>query len=365
MRVLEIIDSLYAGGAESLLKNFLIRAKKYESFSIDVCTLYSKNIFKEELEKNGIKLYELNLKFKYDLRGVLKIVRLIKEIQYDIVHVHLFPADIFVAIATLFSHQNIKFIFSEHNIYNRRRSILLYKPIDKFVYSRYEKIVCVSNQVKEELNKYIKSTKDKSIVIKNAIPVDENLDDLPKKYDVLFVGRFEDAKGVDVLIKAISILKEKYHENIKVAILGDGSKKDYLTNLVSMLSIEDRIEFLGIRKDVKYFMQSSKIFVLPSRWEGLPMVILEAMANKIPIITTPVGGIKEVIQNGINGILVKPEDPEELASKIHLLLNNETLRENLSQNAFVKVKSEYSISAYTKSMLQFYEKLLNQKEINL
>ena len=357
IKVLNIIDSLNAGGAESLLKNFLIEAKQYDDFKIDVCLLYSKNIFKEDLEKNNITVFDLDLKFKYDFTGILKIVSLIRKNNYDIVHVHLFPADLFVAIASLFLPKSIKFIFSEHSVYNRRRSLKVYKPIDCFVYSRYDKIICVSNQVKLVLNAYIQGTKNKSVVIKNAIPIDSNFLEIPKIYDVLFVGRLEDAKGVDVLIKAIAILKQKFNLQIKVAILGDGSKRVYLENLSKQLGVDDEIVFLGVQKDVQSFMASSKVFVLPSRWEGLPMVILEAMANRMPIITTPVGGIAEVIEDGASGILVEPENPEALADKIYELLSSEKLQRSISENAFKKVKEEYSIEGYTQKMLDIYKDL--------
>ena len=357
IKVLNVIDSLNAGGAESLLKNFLIEAKKYSGFQIDVCTLYARNIFKEDLEKNDITTFDLGLKFKYDFSGIVKIVSLIKQNNYDIVHVHLFPADLFVAIASLFLPKSIKFIFSEHSVYNRRRSLKAYKPIDYFVYSRYDKIICVSDQVKSALTTYLQDTKNKSIVIKNAIPIDSNFIEIPKIYDVLFVGRLEDAKGVDVLIKAIAILKQKFNLQIKVAILGDGSKRVYLENLSKQLGVDDEIVFLGVQKDVQSFMASSKVFVLPSRWEGLPVVILEAMANRMPIITTPVGGIAEVIEDGASGILVEPENPEALADKIYELLSSEKLQRSISENAFKKVKEEYSIEGYTQKMLDIYKDL--------
>lgn len=185
-------------------------------------------------------------------------------------------------------------------------------------------------------------TISKSIVIKNAIPVSRDIDfvNLRKHYlyDVLFVGRLEHAKGVDVLLKAILHIKEKYERNVKVAIVGDGSKKEYLKGLVDEYKISPSVEFLGIRKDVKELMNVSKIFVLPSRWEGLPMVILEAMANGIPIIATDVGGIGEVIENKVNGIIVPEEDSETLANKIVELLDSEIFRLDLAKKCIRKSK---------------------------
>ncbi|WP_424597126.1 glycosyltransferase [Caldisericum exile] len=360
MKILNLIDSLYAGGAESLLKNFVIEAKNYPNFKIDVCTLYSRNVYKEDLLKNGINLYDLSLPFKYDFSGIFKLVKLIRENSYDIVHVHLFPADLFGALASLFVDKKTKFIFSEHSIYNRRRNFKLYKPIDIFVYSRYKRIVCVSNLVKEELINYIPRLVSKVIVIKNAIPVDDIKEDIQKIYDVLFVGRLEKEKGVDILIKAVYEIQSKQSLNLKVALVGDGSLKSEYKKLVKYLSLEDNIKFLGIRRDVEKLMRLSKIFVLPSRYEGLPMVILEAMANRIPIIATKVGGIPEVIEDGIEGLLVEPESKDELTKKILYLLNNPSLREQLSKNAFEKVKSEYSIQSYTQRMLKLYEEVLSE-----
>ncbi len=91
IRVLQVINSLQVGGAEALLKNFTLQAKKYNKFSNEICVLYSLGMFKEEIEKAGIPVRELGLNFKYDLRGVIKLISLIKRGKYNIVHVHLFP----------------------------------------------------------------------------------------------------------------------------------------------------------------------------------------------------------------------------------------------------------------------------------
>ena len=359
IKVLEVIDSLYAGGAESLLKNFLIEAKKYNDFEIEVCTLYSRNIFEEELANNGIKVHNLSLSFKYNPIGVFKLLNVIKRGNYDIVHVHLFPADIFVAISSLFLPKRIKFIFSEHNDYNRRRSIKFFKVIDGFTYSRYDKIVCVSKQVEKALIKWCPETACKVIVIKNAIPIKDKLNfEREKLYDIIFVGRLEKQKGIDILFKAIQILKEKYHRSLRVAIVGDGSLMNDLKELALQYSINEYIDFLGVRKDVLELMRKSLVFVLPSRWEGFGLVLLEAISVGTPIVATKVGGIPEIIEDGKDGILVEPENPEELAKAILRLLSDVNLRSLISSNAYKKVKEEYSIEKYTKTLLGLYEGLV-------
>jgi len=360
IKVLEVIDSLGSGGAESLLKNFILEAKKNNKFNIEVTTLYSNAIFKEEIKNAGIPVWDLNLKYKYNFLGILKIITLIKKRKYNIIHVHLFPAGIFVALASLLLPKNIKWIFSEHNVFNRRRSFKIFKIIDGFTYSRYFKIICVSKQVQSTLLNWMPLIKRKTKVISNAVSISKLLNsNFLKNYDILFVGRLTQAKGVDILLKAIEILKNKYNKHLNIAIVGDGPLRENLNNLAVQLRVNNEVKFLGIRKDIIKLMNSAKIFVLPSRWEGLPMVILEAMSRGMSIIATGVGGIPEVIENEKEGMLISPGDPQALAQTINELLENKELREKLSQAAYEKVREEYSIETYSANMLDLYSSLVN------
>jgi glycosyltransferase involved in cell wall biosynthesis len=360
IKVLEVIDSLGSGGAESLLKNFILEAKKNNKFNIEVATLYSNAIFKEEIKNAGIPVWDLNLKYKYNFIGILKIITLIKKRKYNIIHVHLFPADIFTALASLFLPKNIKWIFSEHNVFNRRRSFKMFKIIDSFTYSRYLKIICVSKQVRSALLNWMPSIKGKTKVILNAVSVPKLLNsNFFKNYDILFVGRLTQAKGVDILLKAIKILKNKHNKHLNIAIVGDGPLRENLNNLAVQLRVNNEVKFLGIRKDIIKLMDSAKIFVLPSRWEGLPMVVLEAMSRGMSIIATTVGGISEVIENGKEGILIPPENPKTLAQAMNDLLENKELQKKLKELAYKKVKKKYSIGVYSTNMLNLYSSLVN------
>lgn len=361
IKVLEVIDSLGSGGAESLLKNFVLETKKDNVFNIEIVRLYSNAIFKDEIKNTGIPVWDLNLKYKYDLRGIIKLITVIKKRKYDIVHVHLFPADIFAALASLFLPRNIKWIFSEHGANNRRRTLKIFKILDNFTYSRYSKIVCVSKQVELALLNWITSNKGKTKVIPNAVPIPKLLNPCSAKtYDILFVGRLVREKGIDIFLKAIKILKNKYSRNLKIVIVGNGPLKEDLGNLAVALGVNREVKLLGARKDVGKLMESSNIFVLSSRSEGLPMVALEAMSRGISIIATNVGGIPELIENGKEGILVPPEDSKALARAINNLLENKELREKLSQAAYKKVKKEFSIKSYSVHMLGFYRSLIKK-----
>jgi glycosyltransferase involved in cell wall biosynthesis len=359
IKVLNVINSLNIGGAQSLLKNFILDAKKSSDFEIDVCVLYPNGVFLEELEKEGVRVFNLNSGFKYNFFMIFEILEIIKRGEYDIVHVHLFPADFFVAIASLFLDRSIKFIFTEHSTYNRRRASKVFKILDLFTYSRYHKIICVSKQVENSLKKWLPFVSNKTVIIRNGIP----LNALPEKqlqkiYDVLFVGRLERVKGVDILLRAAEYIRRVHSKNIKIGIVGTGVLLSDLKKLSSNLGINNTVEFLGLHHDILRLIDESTIFVLPSRWEGASISILEAMSRNVPVIATSVGGIPEVISNGQDGILVNPENPEMLAEAIIYLLENEKLREMLVNDAFKKVKEEFSIARYTYDILNLYKNVL-------
>ena len=363
IKVLEVINSLKIGGAELLLRNFVIEAKKNNQYTVDVCTLYATNDAKniEEIKKKNVRIWSLDLKNKYTLSSVGKIKKIIERENYEIVHVHLFPASAFVALSSLFLPNNIHYIFTEHSTFNRRRTIKIFKIVDGFIYNRYSKIICSSKQVQNSLIKWIPKNKEKTEVIYNGTPIHSKpvVDQIIKNYDVLFVGRLVHQKGIRFLLEAVSILQNKYKKYIKVAIVGGGHLEKELKKMCEKLKINDSVEFLGFQRDVDQIMRSSRVLVLPSRWEGFGLVLLEAMKNKLPIIATNVGGIPEIITNGHEGILVPKENPKILANSINRVLENSELGNQFIQNAYKKVQNHYSIEKYAHNMFNLYSKMMS------
>ena len=363
IKVLEVINSLNIGGAELLLRNFVIEAKKNNQYTVDVCTLYATNDAKniEEIKKKNVHIWSLDLKNKYTLSSVGKIKKIVERENYDIVHVHLFPASAFVALSSLFLPNNIRYIFTEHSTFNRRRTIKIFKIVDGFIYNRYSKIICSSKQVQNSLIKWIPKNKEKTEVIHNGTPIHSKpvVDQIIKNYDVLFVGRLVHQKGIRFLLEAVSILQNKYKKYIKVAIVGGGHLEKELKKMCEKLKINDSVEFLGFQRDIDQIMRSSRVLVLPSQWEGFGLVLLEAMKNKLPIIATSVGGIPEIITNGHEGILVPKENPKILANSINRVLENSELGNQFIQNAYKKVQDHYSIEKYTHNMFNLYSKMMN------
>lgn len=148
---------------------------------------------------------------------------------------------------------------------------------------------------------------------------------------ILFVGGLRQVKGARYLIEAMKIITDKY-KNTRLLVIGDGNERGYLEDLVKRLDLQKYVTFIGKvpNERIPEYMVASDIFVLPSLSEGFPVTVLEAMASGLPVVTTDVRGLPEIVKEGENGFLVKPEDPREISKKVLLILRSNELRERLS-----------------------------------
>lgn len=357
MKVLHVINSLNVGGAENLLTNYLTYVNSKDDTVNELCLLYNSDTFlKDKIVKENIKLYDIKSQRKYDLSIVLKLIKLIRQNKYDIVHVHLFPAQYFCSIASWFCRKT-KFVFTEHSTTNRRRGKKLFHFMDYISYRQYNKIICVSEMAKIDLLKWMPSIKNKVKTIYNGVSLEKNknTENYAKEYDLILVGSmWSDVKGIDILLNAIKLIEDKIN---KVIIAGDGTLKGEYILLRDKLGLSSKVDFLGNRNDIIELLQKSKVFVMPSRWEGLPMALLEAMSQMKPIIATNVGGIPEIIEDGFSGILVQLGDIEELSIKIQELLSNDKLANQLGKNAYRQVYENFSIQKYANDLLNLYSNI--------
>jgi len=154
------------------------------------------------------------------------------------------------------------------------------------------------------------------------------------------IGRLSKQKGFDILIKAISLLPSN---NIHGLLIGEGEEREYLIQLSRDLGLEDRIHFAGYRSDVERLLQVVDLYVQPSRFEGMPNALLEAMAAGLPIVASEVDGNRDLIKNGFNGWLVPPEDERALALAIDSALSDrsEAVRRGQEALKFVQINHQF------------------------
>jgi len=361
MRLLYLIDSLSGGGAESVLVNLIHYLSQSEpEIDCHVATLYPTS--EKYLTGKDFPVHCLDMPSKYALTGVSRLRRLLSSGHFDLVHAHLFPANYLAALTSL-QHSDIPWLYTEHSMWNRRRRFLALRPVEHIIYSRFRRIIAVSQVVADSLTRWLPSVHSKIRVIPNGVALSQ----LPHAHrdwspghgaTLLFAGRLEHVKGVDVLLKAFSLLPPP----ITLWVAGTGSRRALFERLASDLRVSERVQFLGFRSDVQQLMLEADCLVLPSRWEGLPMVMLEAMAVGTPVVATAVGGIPEVIENGVTGWLAPPEDPIALAQVLSEALENGEKRQQICESARARIMDSYSIEVTARKTLALYTELLSDSD---
>ena len=172
------------------------------------------------------------------------------------------------------------------------------------------------------------------------------------KFIIGSIGRLSHPKGYEYLIQAVPHLL-KHTDNFEIQIIGDGELMADLKTLIQELNVYKHVRLLGEKNNVSQFYHEFDLFVISSISEGLPLVLLEAMACQVPILTTNVGGIPAVIVNEQSGLIVEPCQPELLADKMWYLINNEPDRLRYAANAYQTFQERFSIQ----KMISKYENL--------
>lgn len=250
---------------------------------------------------------------------------------------------------------------------------LLYRIQDRYIkyIIRYASAVCAANEYEKDIFSSIYK-KSKTFVIRNGI----NLKSLESKIQfkikyninknfILFVGRFSISKGIEILIKSFNIIvNEKKTDNIQLVIMGvDFGYQKEMYNLIEKFNLKEQIIVIETppRDDVISAYGESEFLILPSQWELSPLVPLESFAFKKPVISTKSHGIPYTVQDMKNGILVEPENPNQLADAIEKLLNDSILREKLGLAGYNFVHEECNSASMAQNFLKIYETTLVKK----
>jgi len=219
----------------------------------------------------------------------------------------------------------------------------------------FTRIVTVSSYTKERLVKDYGIAAEKIRIIHNGVDL-EYFDSINESKSgdntILFIGRLIEHKHVDDLINAITIVK-KIHPKVRLSIIGDGVNEKNLKDLVIREKLGDNVIFNGILDgmDVVKKIKSCRMLVLPSTKEGFGIVLAEANACSKPVIAYDCGGVVDVIEDGVNGFLVKPRDIKELSVKISLLLSDDKLTNELGRNGRKKVEELFTWNMCSKKYM--------------
>ena len=357
MKILHVITSLRTGGAEKLMVELLPRLKQY-GYEVDLLLFDGTNTpFREALENKGIKVYDLGV--GGSVYSIVKLFKLRKYLNgYDFIHTHNTSPQFFVALLKLIKGRQ-KLITTEHGGSNRRRSIKGFKYIDKWMYSQYNRIICIADKTKENLKSYLNSRKENIVVINNGIEVIKfakankatalNLI-APESKKIIMVAGFRWEKDQPTVIKSLKYLPEFFH----LFLVGDGSRRKEYEELVDRERLTDRVHFLGIRNDVAELLRASDYVVMSSHFEGLSLSSVEGMCVGKPFLASNVDGLREVVEGA--GILFPHEDANVLADEIMKLENNPEEYKAVAERCLERAK-QYDISKMVDGYIKVYQSL--------
>lgn len=336
MRILHIITSLRTGGAETLVVNLIPRFRDlgHEVGLVVFDNEKTKLMERLKHECPECKIYGLGTSC-YNPLYIIKLIGIMK--KYDIVHTHNSSPQLFAAITNLFTRK--KLITTEHNTSNRRRYWKWYANIDRWMYNRYNCIICISNQAEENLRNYLKRDKLPIVTIFNGVdvasfhnakPIEELKTD---KFVAIMVAGFRKQKDQDTLVKAIAKLpKEKF----ELWLVGTGERLNDVKNLAKNLNIEDNVKFLGLRTDVARLLHTADVVVMSSHYEGLSLSNIEGMSVDKPFIASDVDGLHEITEG--YGILFPHEDSDSLAKIIERLSTDQDDYNQVASSCYARAQ---------------------------
>ncbi len=366
IKVLHIVKSLDRGGAEILLLETLKLHNKegFEFFYIYFLSWKNK-LAKEIIEQGGTVI---NLSSKNNIQilfQIFKVKKFIKNTKIQIIHCHLPWTGIVGRIIGKIS--KIPVIYSEHNKQERYHFVTRF--LNKITYNWQNLAIAVSEDVKNSINKNI-NPKSKVEVIYNGVNTDSfnrNVDrkmqlrkDLKIGDSTIILGNicvFRKQKRLDKWVDLFEKVNKRYPDSIGL-LVGAGILFEEVKSYIKDKNLEDKILLVGLQTDVKQYLNIIDIFISTSEFEGLPIALLEAMSMQCAVAVTNAGGVKEVIDNSINGFTVDIGRIDLLEALVVKLVVDKDLRKLIGANARHTVVESFSVKTTTKQIEDCYNKIL-------
>lgn len=363
LRVLHVIPNLRPGGAERLLVS-LLAASNRERFETQAVSLYpeSRSILEQEVEKKGLKVSFLKKHRGPDLRMLPQLYRLFCVFRPHIVHTHLSVLR-YTLLPALFCRIPVQ-VHTLHNVASRE--VDGFGKLVHWLAFRRGMVVPVS--ISSEVANTFRALYGSDVhtpVICNGIPTWQFYSGFAREVQrrdrvvLLHVGSFAPQKNHLLLIQAFAILA-KEHPDMHLWLVGNGALRPRMERTVAEMGLEAKVVFWGVRDDVPRLLAASDVFVLSSDYEGMPLAVLEAMAAGKPVVATAVGGVPELVEDGVTGILVPPGETEALAGGILRVLSDPGLRESMGQRAQEVALERFDIARTAREYEALYSSLLEQ-----
>lgn len=372
VRVLEILEATGGGTARHVVDLGEGLAQRGVEVHLAYSPLRMDFIMREGLErlrKAGVRLLELPMRrapHPSDLWALWKLWRYLKdEGPFHLVHGHSSKGG---GMARLLGYMGVKVVYTPHAFVTKSPTL---SAMERWVYAWVERalthktdvLIAVSQDEAKEAVR-LGFHPERIYLIPNSVHLGpapgpmEKGEELRKKMGIPvgapvvgFVGRLAPQKNPLLLIKAFALVQKKYPDATLV-VVGEGPLEGLLREEVKGLGLEGKVHWPGVM-DGRMAMRMFDLFALPSDYEGFPYVLLEAMAEGLPVVTTRVGGSEELISDGKNGFIVPVRDPEALAEALSRLLSDENLRRQFGRKSLERVQA-FSVDKMVEATLEVY-----------
>ena len=359
--LLHLITALEPAGAENLLVSIARKLDKTR-FRLVVGYIYGQGTLAGEIRKTGAKVVDLSRRGKVDPFLIVKMFLLIRKERIRIVHTHLVHASMAGRIAAKLAGVNYIVTTRHYAYYHKRRGLAKWLERKTGVFN--DSFIAISDAVKRYLVRSEKYRPGRIQVLYNAVDL-ELFDPVHRRSDsrplIGSVGRLHPSKGYDTLLSSMPDVLKAFPA-ARLMIAGGGKERGRLEEICSQLDISDKVIFLGRRTpaEVRGFLKQINLFALASNWEGFGLAVVEAMASGLPVVTTQVGGLTEIVEDGRTGFLVPPGESGLLAEKIILLLKNPSLSLQMGREGRKRVETLFSLDTMMAKLETMYRDLLNQ-----
>lgn len=376
LRVLEVMESTEGGTRRHLMD--IVTHLPVGRFQVSVaCSTRRDPHFLGDIRRMtamGVRVHEVPMRRDIrpigDLIAFLRLWRIMRRGGFDVVHTHSAKAGFLGRLAGRLARVP-RVIHTPHTFPFEmdvgRLSRFFYLRLERLAGRSCDRIVCVSPS-QRALARSV-ADPDLVVLIENGIPPPpppeasertQRRRELGLNPDIpvaAVIGRFTLQKGHDVFIEAARQVAERL-PSTRFVLVGDGELRTHLENLILAAGMKERFLLTGAREDAGNLLAAFDVVVLPSLWEGLPYTLLEAMAAGRGVVATRVGGMPDVIENGVDGLLVPPKDPAALAEAMATLLDNEKLRSKMGAHARRTVLNRYDIRETMSRLAALYEGML-------
>lgn len=352
MRIIQVMPDFEMAGAQTMCENLVNELIKDKNNDVRIISFFNKKCeITERLEKKGVNIIYLSKKKGLDISIIFKIKKILDEFQPNIIHTHRYALEYIVPAVKISNIKQYKIIHTVHNIAQKEVGNTLQK-LQKYLFKHKMVIpVAISEIVQDSIVKRYNLNKNNVPIIYNGIDLDSCIRKNNYSFNdrIVHIGRFTEQKNHEELIEIFNEIL-KFDKKLKLYLIGVGELQSNIRNKVKQLKIENSVVFLGEKKSCYKILNKADIFVLPSKWEGMPMSLIEAMATGLPCVAFPVGGIPNMICDGKNGYL--PENALEFIQCICKIKADKELRKKIGKNA---INDCYKFSS--KLMAEEYSKL--------